>query len=467
VGEERWALGRLGGRPLVLMDSISSLRPEDAGCVVVSGSHGGASAGRLACGNGLAAAVFNDAGVGKDGAGTVALGMLEEEGTPAAAVDHRSARIGDARDAWESGLVSHANAPARTLGVTAGRPLRAALEAAFGEGAASAAPPPARSAIALLHLRDGVCAADLVIAAVGWLDLLAWLEAHPCDLDGLCAGLGLARRPADVMCTLLLAMGVLASDGGVLRPAPGSADLAPYLGVLRERPAAREFLEVLRTDEPARWASAGADDEWAARLGDAGFADRFTAAMEARAAVLAPGLAHALAAVPATHVLDVAGGSGAYARALAGRLGVRATVLERPPVDEQARAWLRERGWSDRVEVLSADMFGGPLPAGPDLHLYSHVLHDWGEDAVRALLAASFAALPPGGHVVDHGAHLDPDKRGPLAVARYSAIVCHSTRGRCYSSAEVGGWMEEAGFEETWSAPTVADRSVVVARKPG
>ena len=112
-------------------------------------------------------------------------------------------------------------------------------------------------------------------------------------------------------------------------------------------------------------------------------------------------------------------------------------------------------------------MFLDPLPAGPDLHLYSHVFHDWPEEAVGALLAASFAALPPGGHVVDHGAHLDPDKRGPLPVARYSAMIVHSTRGRCYSSAEVAAMMVEAGFEETWTRPTAADRSVVVARKPG
>jgi SAM-dependent methyltransferase len=472
---ERQAMGALGGRPLLLMDSISSLHPEDAGCVVVSGSHGGASAGRLARGRGLAAAVFNDAGVGKDGAGVAALAMLEEDGTPAAAVGHLSARIGDARDAWEHGVVSHANGPARALGLAPGAPLAAALGAAFG-----AAPPPSPvmvdGAAELLRLRDGVYATDLLIAAVGWLDLFTWLVANPCDLDGLCSGLGLARRPAHVMCSLLAAMGLLESVEGTIRPSalagehlttgrPG--DLSAYLAVLRERPACRELLGVLRTDQPAAWASAGAGAEWAERLGEAAFADAFTAAMEGRAAVLAPALADALAGVPGSHVLDVAGGSGAYARALVERRdGLRATVLERPPVDRAARAHLRERGWAHRVDVVGADMFVDPLPAGPDLHLYSHVLHDWDEDAVSRLLAASFAALPSGGHVADHDAHLDPDRRGPLAVARYSALIVHSTSGRCYSSAEIAAMMVAAGFVEPSLRPTAADRSVVVARKP-
>jgi hypothetical protein len=39
---------------------------------------------------------------------------------PAAAVDFRSARIGDARSLWASGVVSVANAPAHRAGVVPG-----------------------------------------------------------------------------------------------------------------------------------------------------------------------------------------------------------------------------------------------------------------------------------------------------------------------------------------------------------
>lgn len=68
--------------------------------------------------------VFNDAGGGKNGAGVASLADLEREGIAAAAVAHDSARIGDALDAWENGVVSHANAPARECGVRPARPLR-------------------------------------------------------------------------------------------------------------------------------------------------------------------------------------------------------------------------------------------------------------------------------------------------------------------------------------------------------
>jgi hypothetical protein len=48
-----------------------------------------------------------------------------------------------------------------------------------------------------------------------------------------------------------------------------------------------------------------------------------------------------------------------------------------------------------------------PLPGGYDVHLYSHVLHDWDEARVVRLLVASFAALPPSGWLLDHDARLD------------------------------------------------------------
>jgi len=62
-------------------------------------------------------------------------------------------------------------------------------------------------------------------------------------------------------------------------------------------------------------------------------------------------------------------------------------------------------------------MFIDDLPGSFDTHLYSQVLHDWDAPRVEHLMAASFAALPPGGWLVDHATHIDADKRGPLPVA--------------------------------------------------
>ncbi len=105
---------------LILRDSITDLVPGDGGRVAVSGSHGGLYPASLASRAGLRAVLFNDAGIGLEGAGVGGVMALDAVGMAAAGVDCMSARIGDARDALARGIVSRPNRHARALGVRPG-----------------------------------------------------------------------------------------------------------------------------------------------------------------------------------------------------------------------------------------------------------------------------------------------------------------------------------------------------------
>src|SRR4051812_49562963 len=96
--------------PIVIADSITRIGPEARGAVVINASHGGVYAAYLAAKLGAVAAIFNDAGVGRDYAGIGGLDYLQEFGTPAATVGHDTARIGDGADMMASGVITHANA---------------------------------------------------------------------------------------------------------------------------------------------------------------------------------------------------------------------------------------------------------------------------------------------------------------------------------------------------------------------
>lgn len=109
---------------IVLVDSITEIEAEDADAVVVSGSHGGISAARFASEVPARLYVFNDAGVGKDGAGMSGLRLLEDAGVAACVVAHTSARIGEARDTWDNGVISAVNANAAALGYEPGQPIK-------------------------------------------------------------------------------------------------------------------------------------------------------------------------------------------------------------------------------------------------------------------------------------------------------------------------------------------------------
>lgn len=106
---------------LRMVDSITELGPGDAGCVAVSGSHGGISSGRFALAAQPALTVFNDAGVGRDRAGLAGLALLERHALAALTVAHDSARIGEARSSLHDGIVSHVNAQAAASGIHAGQ----------------------------------------------------------------------------------------------------------------------------------------------------------------------------------------------------------------------------------------------------------------------------------------------------------------------------------------------------------
>lgn len=123
IGESRTVVEAEGGaRRIVLLDSASLVRPEDAGQIVVTGSHGGLIGGDPALAlrvDGFAAA-FNDAGIGADEAGVTRLPALDVRGIAAITVSAASARIGEAASTFGDGVVSRVNRTAADHGAREG-----------------------------------------------------------------------------------------------------------------------------------------------------------------------------------------------------------------------------------------------------------------------------------------------------------------------------------------------------------
>jgi predicted O-methyltransferase YrrM len=322
--------------------------------------------------------------------------------------------------------------------------------------------------------RDGLYAADLLIAGLH-LDFFSWLHGNPSTKAQICAAHGFVDRPADVLLTLFSAMGFLHHNGDVFRLTDTGREhlvkdspwnLKPYYPTLADRPIARDLLNVLRTGKPANWAAQNAGKDWHKSMESEEFAASFTAAMDCRGLYLAQSLAASVDVRRHRHLLDIGGGSGIYACVLAAHNShLRATVLDKPPVDRIASAAITKRGVADRVSVVGRDMLVDPLPAGPDVHLFSNVLHDWDTPVIEDLLRKSFDALPAGGLVVVHEAFLNAEKTGPLHVAEYSVLLMHASEGRCYSVAEMEGYLSAAGFSGCAYVSGAAARGIMTARK--
>ena len=341
---------------------------------------------------------------------------------------------------------------------------------------------PVTDPTAIYRYRESLTAVDALTVAIAHLDLFTALAANPADLPTICRRFSIHPRPADTLCTLLLANGLLRREGNGILHVTDTAreflvsgslfDARPYYTSIAEKPGVADFLTVLRTDRPANWPGEEGEADWHAAMRTEAFAESFTAAMDCRGRVLGPGLAAALAGSqpknPPHRLLDVGGGSGVYSIAVARSFPqARATVLEAAPVDRIARRTISAARLGGRIDVVTADMFTDSWPADHDTHLFSNVIHDWNESDCRLLLGRSVAALPDSGRLLIHDMLLDDDKSGPLWAAEYSVLLTTVTQGRLYSAKEIGSWLTDLGLVIMAQVPTALGRSVLIGKREG
>jgi hypothetical protein len=329
----------------------------------------------------------------------------------------------------------------------------------------------------ILELRDRQFAAELIATALLHLDLFTWLEANPgVSPDHISEHFGIKERPTDVMLTLCQSYGFVAGHPSAVHLTPLGREhlvkgspwfLGPYFVPVRDTPIVRGFLDVLKTGKPGNWQAKSDGKDWHQSMLDPEFAREFTELMNSRGLVFGQALARGLAPLlgERSTLLDIGGGSGIYSSALvAHHPQLRATVLEQRPVDAITRAEIARHGLEGKVDVITADMFENDWPQS-EIILLSNVLHDWDFPEVRLLLGKAAKALGADGLLVIHDAFIRDDKSGPVAVAEYSALLMNITQGKCYSPAELGSLMEEAGFSVGSYEDTIAHRGFMTAVK--
>jgi len=117
VDLKKQAKAEIDGVSITVTDSITFLDENNAGDIVVCGSHGGVSAGEYAQKHHLKAVFFNDAGIGKNNAGIKSLESLSDAGILACTVDCMSAEIFNGQDVLENGIITVCNQLAKTRNI--------------------------------------------------------------------------------------------------------------------------------------------------------------------------------------------------------------------------------------------------------------------------------------------------------------------------------------------------------------
>jgi SAM-dependent methyltransferase len=181
---------------------------------------------------------------------------------------------------------------------------------------------------------------------------------------------------------------------------------------------------------------------------DAADTGSFIAAMHANSTQRAPALIAALDLSGVRRVLDVGGGSGGYAIALARALpGIRVEVLDLADVVPLTQRYVREAGVADRVTTRVGDLNADDFGTGHDLVLISAICHMNGPAANADLIRRAARALVPGGRVVVLDHILEPDRTAPVAGAIFAVnMLVNTPAGGNYTEAEYFAWFRDAGL---------------------
>jgi hypothetical protein len=120
---------------------------------------------------------------------------------------------------------------------------------------------------------------------------------------------------------------------------------------------------------------------------------------------------------------------------------------------------------SNRLRFQANDFMSEQLPQA-DVIVMGHILHDWGLDEKRMLLRKAYDALPKGGAIIIYDSVIDDDRRqNAFGLLMSLNMLIETPNGFDYTGADCRGWLEDAGFTETYVEHLTGPESMMVGTK--
>jgi len=196
--------------------------------------------------------------------------------------------------------------------------------------------------------------------------------------------------------------------------------------------------------------------------------EAFIAAMNYRARKQAPVVAAQMNLREGMRILDVGGGSGAFAAAFVRTArGVTATVFDLPDVLPLTERYISAEGLLDRIDFVAGDYTTDELPRGYDLVFLSAIIHSNSSDQNRTLLQKCARALNPNGNLVVQDFVMDENRTDPPGGAFFALnMLVGTAAGDTYTESEIRHWMKEAGLSDITRSEIPFGSAQIWGRKP-
>jgi SAM-dependent methyltransferase len=330
--------------------------------------------------------------------------------------------------------------------------------------------PSEEAARSLLDLLAGKYRSQAVstAAALGLADRLAAGRRSAAELA---AEIGCDAGRLERLLRLLSSLGLCDEEPAGFGLAPlGQALRGDALGPLAEFVGSPEqwdpwsrLREALASGAPTAYEIAHGTGLYEHLARDQAAARRFDAAIDAFTRHEARALCRLFDFSVARKVVDIGGGHGTLLRELLGHWPhLRGVLFDLPHVVEPSRAALAA-GPGARIEVVGG-RFQDSLPAGGDVYVLRHVLHNWDDDIARPLLARIADALGRDGRVLVIDGILSPDNRAD--TTRWLDLeMLVLTGGRERRKPELRRLFTEAGLAWVQAVPLAGASWLIVGAR--
>jgi 2-hydroxy-4-(methylsulfanyl)butanoate S-methyltransferase len=334
---------------------------------------------------------------------------------------------------------------------------------------------PVREAEEISNIAFGYIASKALFAALH-MDIFTLLSKGPLTPSEISAQTNVPKNRVTTLLTVLLGQGLVTSDGEAFENAPGATsflvkgakyDFGDYLRyqIDRQMFGFMANLDSVMTGESAP----DAVDSYAKWMSDPEEAKLYSESQHAGSLGPARSLTRMFDFSDAKTMLDVAGGTGAFAITFCNaNPDLRVTIFDFPNVAVLGESYVGEAGLSDRIEFVGGDALTGDWPGGQDIVLMSYLFSGVPGDAIPDLARRAFASLNPGGRYIVHDFIVDDDRTGPSLAALWQ--LQHMTFTPDAVSVTPGwlsGVLQGVGFVDIRVDDLIPGMTrVVTARKP-
>jgi len=193
----------------------------------------------------------------------------------------------------------------------------------------------------------------------------------------------------------------------------------------------------------------------------------FIAAMHYRALKEAKVVSYMIELKNVKRMLDVGGGSGAFAmKFVESNPDMKAVIFDLPEVIPLTRKYVEEFLYKNNISFIEGNYLTDEIGDDYDLIFLSAIVHSNSFDENKLLIKKCFDALNKNGQIIIKDWIMDEDRTKPAGGALFAINMLVGTKnGDTYTESEMRDWLNNAGISKIERKDTSFGFSLLIGKK--